>query len=834
MLLGAAMLASAAPEATVMPVMAESAAAAVDDNFENYADKNEMLANYEVENSGNLVLERQTEENRALWFRQTSGSTINLKKTWQAMTGGFVVISTSFHQSMITETRLQQVWSYGENKRPYVLFTYKENDLRGNISLSYGENGETKSVKICEYAANKWYKISTVLDISKKLVYVFVDGQLINPSGFGFYQDATAVDGMNIQTNNSDAKGRMFLDNIYADCFKSFEAAAAAVSAHAIANDIPGTALSAAKKSGFAQNTAGCLATLRTQDSAEALAELNSYIDSAIPSATKVLFNADFWKLSAGQSPSNASSYKALSGCVMVSENGEMYAKLTNTGSRARILKELSTAETAENMAVTFSFMQKTKSAIDAVARATDVNGSMQSAYAITSDGTSLYLTGGNNSQVEIVENYLADHPYDIKVDIDYLNQSVSCCVDSQYAGSVPFGADYKGAKAAVARVFDSFNNNRGEYYIGNIVVTSDNLESPDCYISGILFRDAEGNEYSKPVVGGTFEKAYAVKNNSDGKTVVYNAVYSGGSLIGVTSRDISGEPEGQNIEMDVNIRLPESDDILVKQFIWDGTTSPKASNTVRSAGADGTTVYIVGDSTVATYDYATYYPQTGWGQMLENYLNGATVKNFAIPGSSLKQMYKQGVFDNVIAQGRPGDFLLIQFGHNDSKITYAEYSDIFAGYRAYLKYYAERARAKGMIPIFVTSPVRRRNNIFGGESSLVSYAAAVKSVGRALNIPVIDLFTKSSELVSCLDSEEADSSKKLFLFVDANDSRYFGDGSAYTSSVYNKDGKTEDNTHFCAYGADVLAGIVAEGIENCGYEIASRVDEVKHIPTEQ
>lgn len=95
-------------------------------------------------------------------------------------------------------------------------------------------------------------------------------------------------------------------------------------------------------------------------------------------------------------------------------------------------------------------------------------------------------------------------------------------------------------------------------------------------------------------------------------------------------------------------------------------------------------------------------------------------------------------------------------------------------------------------------------------------------------------MFTKSSELVSCLDSEEADSSKKLFLFVDANDSRYFGDGSAYTSSVYNKDGKTEDNTHFCAYGADVLAGIVAEGIENCGYEIASRVDEVKHIPTEQ
>lgn len=65
---------------------------------------------------------------------------------------------------------MQQVWSYGENKRPYVLFTYKENDLRGNISLSYGENGETKSVKICEYAANKWYKISTVLDMNKKLV----------------------------------------------------------------------------------------------------------------------------------------------------------------------------------------------------------------------------------------------------------------------------------------------------------------------------------------------------------------------------------------------------------------------------------------------------------------------------------------------------------------------------------------------------------------------------------------------------------------------------------------------------------------------------------------
>ena len=140
---------------------------------------------------------------------------------------------------------------------------------------------------------------------------------------------------------------------------------------------------------------------------------------------------------------------------------------------------------------------------------------------------------------------------------------------------------------------------------------------------------------------------------------------------------------------------------------------------------------------------------------------------------------------------------------------------------------------AKGINPIFVTSPVRRVNGSFGGDSILASYSDSMKSVGRALNVPVIDLFTESKRLVDCYDSgaavDGADSTA-LYLYLLANDTRYFGEGSAYTGSVYNSTTPTADNTHFCEYGADVMAGIVAEGLENIGNELSDKVDTT-HIP---
>lgn len=817
-----------------MGFSAAAADAVVDDNFETYTSIKDVQNYYSLANTGSLILEGTTVDNKAIWFRKSNTQpNPDFKATWDDIKGGFAVISTTFKQSATTPTRLQQVWNYTDSKRPYILYTYNVDGNKGSLQIDYtDESGNNKTDRLYEYAINQWYQVSTILDLDQQLVYVMVDGQLINPSGFKFKQATDMINGMNIQTNDDSCTGRMFIDNLYVDKFQSFEAAKAAIVAHNIKADTASSKFSAADKMAFEENIEPYLSVLRTENNADALNGLNSEIDAAIPSAKKLVFTGDFWKLSESNKLSDATEYKALSNAVPVKENGQTVAKLTRgTSGRARILKQLSNL-TPEGLEINYSFMQKEKSAIDCVSRATEDNGTI-SAYLIKSDGSNLILDGGNNQSIDIVENYAANTWYDITVDLDYLNQTVSCKVNNKLVGSVPFLNDFSSSQKSIARVFDTFTNLTGEYYIGEITVYTDDLQAPDYFVSKTVFKDANGAESKKLTAGGTIDKMYVTKNVS-GNAVVYTAVYDDGILKAVDVQDISNEAAGVTVEVPVDLQLPESaSNAVVKQFIWGDNNQPEAVNTLRTSDATNTNIFIVGDSTVATYDYATYYPQTGWGQMLGNYFNNVTVKNYAIPGSSLKQSYKRGVLDEVLNEAQAGDFLLIQFAHNDSKFTDLWYSDAISDYRAYLKHYAQLAQSKGMTPIFVTSPMRRVNSVFGGTSSLISYADEMKSVGRELDIPVVDLLSKSVELVDCLTENDPDGAKKLYLFLDANDSRYFGEGSEYTSSVYNTSSGVSDNTHFCAFGADTLAGIVAEGIENIGNELSARVDEVKHVPVE-
>ena len=332
-------------------------------------------------------------------------------------------------------------------------------------------------------------------------------------------------------------------------------------------------------------------------------------------------------------------------------------------------------------------------------------------------------------------------------------------------------------------------------------------------------------------------ESTYVHKNVA-GNVKLISAVYNkDGSLRDVAISDVSTANAGERVNVNVNVNLAlgdSMDGVSVKQFLWNDNIQALSKKTYRTANTEGTKIFLLGDSTVSNYDPAKSYPMTGWGQMLGNYLPNVTINNYATPGYTLKRTYNEGILDRVLSEGNPGDYVMLQFAHNDSKIEKdTEYVDAIKEYRAWLKVYAERVMAEGMNPIFVTSPVRRVNGSVGGDSVIVSYSDSMKSVGRALNVPVIDLFTESKRLVDCYDSgaavDGADSTA-LYLYLLANDTRYFGEGSAYTGSVYNSTTPTADNTHFCEYGADVMAGIVAEGLENIGNELSDKVD-ITHIP---
>ena len=211
-------------------------------------------------------------------------------------------------------------------------------------------------------------------------------------------------------------------------------------------------------------------------------------------------------------------------------------------------------------------------------------------------------------------------------------------------------------------------------------------------------------------------------------------------------------------------------------------------------------TIYMIGDSTMAEYD-STKYPLTGWGMKLPMFFNeNVTIRNFAKSGKSTKSFRDLGYWKTVKDSLKKGDYLIIQFGHNDEKAyDTTRYTVPGGSYNENLKRFITEAKAKGAIPILVT-PIRRRK--FDENGTLIDthgkYPDAMRQVAEEMNVPLIDLTKLSKKLIESYGIED---SKKLFHWVKP------GKYSAYP------EGK-EDNTHFSELGATEFAKLVAEKIK--------------------
>lgn len=245
--------------------------------------------------------------------------------------------------------------------------------------------------------------------------------------------------------------------------------------------------------------------------------------------------------------------------------------------------------------------------------------------------------------------------------------------------------------------------------------------------------------------------------------------------------------------------------------------------------------IFMIGDSTMANKPLDGDNPERGWGQMLPGFLSDdIVVDNHAVNGRSSKSFIDEGRWAAVVEKIRPGDYVFIQFGHNDEKPKPDRHTDPGSTFDDNLRKFVNETRAKGGKPVLFNSIVRRN---FGSAADASKVAAAVnqddafyknpdakrdpssepeavptdarlidthgaylespRNVARELNVPFVDMNRITHDLIEGMGPED---SKSLFVWVAPNTVAAIPKG-------------REDNTHLNIHGGRVIAGLTVDAI---------------------
>lgn len=228
---------------------------------------------------------------------------------------------------------------------------------------------------------------------------------------------------------------------------------------------------------------------------------------------------------------------------------------------------------------------------------------------------------------------------------------------------------------------------------------------------------------------------------------------------------------------------LSDAESVVTQHLaLWGRPGAPVASHDGR--------IHIFSDSTASDYP-TSRAPRTGWGQVLRE-VSGRDVRNHAVSGMSTQSLLDSGHLDACLPQVRPGDLVLVGFGHNDAKPD-ERYASVSRGYPANLRRVLLAARARGAQPVLIT-PVARRSFADGhAQTTHGGYPAAVRRLAAECAVPLIDL---TSLTRSSWEAAGEEGSKAYFLHLAAGQWVGYPDGE-------------RDDTHLSASGARVVAEIV-------------------------
>lgn len=220
--------------------------------------------------------------------------------------------------------------------------------------------------------------------------------------------------------------------------------------------------------------------------------------------------------------------------------------------------------------------------------------------------------------------------------------------------------------------------------------------------------------------------------------------------------------------------------------------------------------IHTIGDSTMAE-KRDDRRPETGWGECIARHLRpdaAVSVRNHAVNGRSTKSFIAEGRWDSVLDSLRPGDYVFIQFGHNDNKPEDStRFTNASTIYKENLRRYVSDTRARKATPVLLTSIVRRNFN----ESGVLvdthgGYPDAMRQVAAELGVTLVDAQLLTEKLVLALGP---DSSRSLYMHLAPTDSPNYPDGRA-------------DDTHLKTAGAERVAALIINDLKTRDARLAA------------
>lgn len=232
----------------------------------------------------------------------------------------------------------------------------------------------------------------------------------------------------------------------------------------------------------------------------------------------------------------------------------------------------------------------------------------------------------------------------------------------------------------------------------------------------------------------------------------------------------------------------------------------------VTSCMAQQTTIYTIGDSTMSNKKNPEANPEHGWAQVLPQFFKEtATIDNRAVNGRSSRSFISENRWDDILKTLKKGDYVFIQFGHNDQKFKApSRYTNPHTTYRHNLIRFVKETRAKGATPVLFSSIVRRKFNEHG---TLIDthgqYPLETRLVALEYDVPFIDLQYLTEHLE---ESYGVEGSKKLHLHFEPGEHAFYEKGK-------------HDNTHLSKLGATEVAKLAVSQLKE---KVSGLVEHIK------